>query len=455
MKVTVIGTGYVGLTTGLTLAAIGHEIVGVDKDPRKLELLRAGKSPIHEEGMDDLLALVKNRVAFTDDTASAIPDSDVVMIAVGTPPKPSGEADTSFVEMAAQEVAQAIPQDKTIVVVVKSTVPIGTNKRVTHLMNKALRERGVRATVHLASNPEFLREGRALPDSFYPDRIVLGTLATDAEDRLYRLYKPLLEQSFNAPHFLPRPENLSGPNLVTTNPTSAEISKYASNAFLATKISFINEMAGLCERVGADIVQVSRVMGLDHRIGPHFLNAGIGWGGSCFPKDTTALQAVAAEYGYEMPIIEAARQVNIRQRQAILDKLQDELKVLRGQVIGVLGLAFKPGTDDIRDSAAIELCKMLLKRGASIRAADPIALDNAKQAFQGEDGIEFFDDAYVAAENCDALLLATEWPEYTELDLERITSLLGQPVLIDGRNALDATNAESLGLRYRGVGHQG
>ncbi len=453
MKVTVIGTGYVGLTTALTLAAIGHDVIGVDKDPRKLELLRSGRSPIHEEGMDELLGLVKARVQFTADTGAAVQDSDVIMIAVGTPPKPTGEADTSFVEAAAIEVAQNLPAGRTAVIVVKSTVPIGTNKRVTHLMTKVLRERGVDATVHLTSNPEFLREGRALPDSFYPDRIVLGTLSTDAEDRLYRLYKPLLEQSFNPPHFLPRPEKQPRPSLITTNPTSAEISKYASNAFLATKISFINEMAGLCERVGADIVQVSRVMGLDHRIGPHFLNAGIGWGGSCFPKDTTALQAVAGEYGYEMPIIEAARQVNLRQRQAILDKLQDELKVLRGQVIGVLGLAFKPGTDDIRDSAATALCEMLLERGASIRAADPIALENAKAAFAGQDGIEFFDDAYAAAENCDALLLATEWPEYTELDLARLAGSLAQPVLIDGRNALNAEMAKSAGLRYRGVGH--
>lgn len=453
MKVTVIGTGYVGLTTGLTLAAVGHTVVGVDKDPRKLAMLAAGRSPIHEEGMDELLALVKARVRFTDDPAMAVADSDVVMIAVGTPPKPNGEADTTYVEAAAREVAEALPAGSTTVVVVKSTVPIGTNKRVTHLMHKVLRERGVEATVHLTSNPEFLREGRALADSFYPDRIVLGTLSTDAEDRLYRLYKPLLEQSFPAPQFLPRAEKLPRPNLITTTPTSAEISKYASNAFLATKISFINEMAGLCERVGADIVQVSRVMGLDHRIGPHFLNAGIGWGGSCFPKDTTALQAVAAEYGYDLPIIEAARQVNIRQRQAILDKLQDELKVLRGQVIGVLGLAFKPGTDDIRDSAAIALCQLLLERGASIRATDPIALDNARAEFADVDGIEFVDDPYAASANCDALLLATEWPEYAELDLARLAAAMEQPVLIDGRNMYDADAARQAGWRYRGVGH--
>lgn len=452
MKVTVIGTGYVGLTTGLTLAAVGHEVVGVDKDPRKLELLRSGRSPIHEEGMDELLGLTRPRVQFTDDTATAVVQAEVVMIAVGTPPKPSGEADTGFVEAAAREVAQALPDGSTTVIVVKSTVPIGTNKRVAHLMNKTLRERGVNVTVHVTSNPEFLREGRALADSFFPDRIVLGTLATDAEDRLYRLYKPLLEQSFTPPHFLPRPEKLPRPSLITTNPTSAEISKYASNAFLATKISFINEMAGLCERVGADITQVSRVMGLDHRIGPHFLNAGIGWGGSCFPKDTTALQAVAAEYGYEMPIIESARQVNIRQRQAMLDKLQSELKVLRGQIVGVLGLAFKPGTDDVRDSAAIALCEMLVERGASLRVTDPVALDNARRALDGLDGVEFCQSPYDTAQSCDALLLATEWPEYAELDLARLAEAMDQPILVDGRNALDAEAAEAAGLRYRGVG---
>lgn len=452
MKVTVIGTGYVGLTTGLTLAAIGHQVIGVDKDPDKLRALRAGQSPIHEEGMDELLALTKSRVQFTDDTAKAVVDTEVVMIAVGTPPKPSGEADTTFVEAAAKEVAQALPAGRNTVVVVKSTVPIGTNKRVAHIMNKVLRERDVNATVHVTSNPEFLREGRALKDSFYPDRIVLGTLAVEAEDKLYQLYKPLLEQSFTPPQFLPRPEIAPRPNLITTNPTSAEISKYASNAFLATKISFINEMAGLCERVGADVVQVSRVMGLDHRIGPHFLSAGIGWGGSCFPKDTTALQAVAAEYGYDMPIIESARQVNIRQRQAMLDKLQAELKVLRGQIIGILGLAFKPGTDDVRDSAAIALCQMLLERGASLRVSDPIALDNARKALGDVEGIEYCADPYTMASSCDAILLATEWPEYAELDLARIASVMDQPLLIDGRNALTPEDAQRAGLRYRGVG---
>ena len=451
MKVTVIGTGYVGLTTGLTLAGVGHDVAGIDKDPRKLDLLRSGKSPIHEDGMDELLAVVKPRVSFSDDLTSAVPDSDVIMIAVGTPPKPNGEADTSFVEAAAIEVAEAMQANRRYVVVVKSTVPIGTNKRVAHLIARRLADRECGATVHVASNPEFLREGRALSDSFYPDRIVLGTLHGEAEQVLYQLYKPLLDQSFAAPHFLPRPEQQRAPRLITTNPTSAEISKYASNAFLATKISFANEMAGLCERVGADAVQVARVMGLDHRIGQHFLNAGLGWGGSCFPKDTTALQAVAAEYGYELPIIEAARQINLRQRQAILDKLQSALKVLRGQVIGILGLAFKPGTDDVRDSAAVAIAQMLIERGASIRVHDPIAMDNARAILSGE-GIDFCDEPYAVAEGADALLLATEWPLYGELDLRRLASAMSQPVMVDGRNLLDPELAQRAGFHYQGVG---
>lgn len=451
MKVTVIGTGYVGLTTGLTLAGVGHDVVGIDKDPRKLERLRAGRSPIHEDGMDELLAMVAPRISFSDDLSTAIPSSEVIMIAVGTPPKPNGEADTSFVEAAAAEVASHMESGRRYVVVVKSTVPIGTNKRVAHLINRSLKERELEASVHVASNPEFLREGRALADSFYPDRIVLGTLGSEAEQVLFQLYKPLLEQSFAAPHFLPRPEQQRSPRLITTDPTSAEISKYASNAFLATKISFSNEMAGLCERVGADAVQVARVMGLDHRIGPHFLNAGLGWGGSCFPKDTTALQAVAAEYGYELPIIEAARQINLRQRQAILDKLQTALKVLRGQVIGILGLAFKPGTDDVRDSAAIAIAQMLLERGASIRVHDPIALDHAR-AILGDEGVDFCDDPYAVAQGADALLLATEWPQYGELDLRRLAGGMDHPVLVDGRNLLDPALARRAGFEYQGVG---
>ncbi len=451
MKVTVIGTGYVGLTTGLTLAAIGHEVVGVDKDPAKLELLRGGQSPIHEDGMDELLTHVRPRVSFTDDLSGSVADAAVIMIAVGTPPKPNGEADTSFVEGAAREVAQGLRAGRKYVVVVKSTVPIGTNKRVAHIIARTLAERDISTTVHVASNPEFLREGRALADSFYPDRIVLGTLAAEAEDILFQLYKPLIEQTFTTLSFVRRPRSISSPRLVTTNPTSAEISKYASNAFLATKISFVNEIAGLCERVGADAVQVARVMGLDHRIGPHFLNPGLGWGGSCFPKDTTALQAVAGEYGYDLPIIEAARQVNFRQRQAILDKLQLQLKVLRGQTIGVLGLAFKPGTDDVRDSASIAVVQLLVERGAHVRVHDPIALGNARKVLN-PDEVDFCEDPYALAQGADALLLATEWALYAELDLGRLASGMSHPVLVDGRNLFDPALARQAGFEYVGIG---
>ncbi|MFS8524834.1 MAG: UDP-glucose/GDP-mannose dehydrogenase family protein, partial [Limnochordales bacterium] len=364
MRLTVIGTGYVGLNTGVAAAYIGHDVVCVDKDPVKLELLNQGKSPIHEQGLDELLARVRDRMRFTADTADAVGDADVILIAVGTPPKENGEADTRYVEDAVREVAEGLVSGRTYTIVVKSTVPIGTNRRVAHVVTRALARRGVDADIHFASNPEFLREGFALYDTFYPDRIVIGTESDAALRAMEELYRPILEQTFAPPAGVPVPDVRQKPPFVTTDPTSAEMIKYASNAFLATKISFANEIAGLCERVGADITEVTRGMGLDSRIGPRFLGAGLGWGGSCFPKDTAALISVAAEYGYEMPITQAARDVNARQRRLAVEKLQEALKVLRGRTIGVLGLAFKPGTDDIRESAAIEIIRLLAERGA-------------------------------------------------------------------------------------------
>lgn len=452
MKITVIGTGYVGLTTGLTFSAIGHEVVGVDKDPAKLDMLRSGQSPIHEEGMNRLLQSLQSQVAFTDDLVGSVADADVIIIAVGTPPKATGEADTQFVEAAAVEIASGLVDGGEYTLVVKSTVPIGTNKRLSHLIRRELEERGVNITVHITSNPEFLREGKALPDSFYPDRIVIGTLDPRAEDTLYHLYKPLLEQRFTPPSFIPRPEGLPLPRLVTTDPTSAEISKYASNAFLAVKISFINEMAGLCERVGADVEQVADVMGMDHRIGRHFLNAGLGWGGSCLPKDTSALQAVASEYEYEMLMIEASRQVNFGQRQAVIEKIQAAVKVLRGQTIGVLGAAFKPKTDDVRDSAAIELIRLLDARGAHCRVHDPIALANAKIALGEDVSVDFVEEIYDLPRGADALLVATEWADYADLDWKKMTSEMENPILIDARNLLNPAEMQAAGFQYFSIG---
>lgn len=453
LRVAVIGAGYVGLTTGVALAYLGHHVTEVDKDLSKVKLLKTGKSPIHEPGLQQLLSLVQDRIHFTDNVEEAVPESEVILIAVGTPPKENGEADTRFVEEAAKEVASVLLPGRTYTIAIKSTVPVGSNRRVKHIVQKILGERGLQeqVKVEVVSNPEFLREGRALHDTFYPDRIVVGADNPDGVDMLRRLYGPILEQTFDPPDFLPRPEGYVLPPLITTTPTSAELIKYAANAFLALKISFINEIAGLCEKVGADVTEVARGIGLDSRIGPKFLQAGLGWGGSCFPKDTAALLAMGREYNYEMPIVEAARKVNFRQRERAVKKLQEALKGVRGRVIGVLGLAFKPGTDDVREAPSLSIIQILVERGAHVRAHDPVAIPRAKEALAGLE-VEFVETPYAAAQGADALVLATEWPEYRQLDLRELARSMRTPVLLDGRNIFDPKEARDAGFLYLGMG---
>lgn len=455
LRIVVVGTGYVGLTTGVALAYLGHQVIGVDKDPRKLERLQAGRSPIHEAGLQALLSALGNRIVFTNRLREVVGEANVILIAVGTPSKPNGEADTRYVEEAAREVAEGLKAGRTYCLVVKSTVPIGTNRRVAHVVQRTLDERGIESKVLIASNPEFLREGMALHDTFYPDRIVVGAEDVEAIEMLRRLYRPILEQTFAPPEWLPRPQGYTLPPLITTDPTSAEMIKYAANAFLALKISFINEIAGLCEKVGADVTEVARGIGLDSRIGPRFLAAGLGWGGSCFPKDTAALIAVGKEHGYEMPIVEAARTVNFRQRERVVEKLQEALKGVRGRTVGVLGLAFKPGTDDVREAPALDVVRLLLERGAHVRVHDPVAMANARAALaniEEASEVEFVEDPYQLARNADALVLATEWREYRELNLERLAQLMRTPVLVDGRNLFAPEEARRAGFTYLGVG---
>jgi len=451
LRVVIIGTGYVGLTTGVALAYLGHQVVGVDKDLRKLELLQKGKSPIHEPGLEELMHQASSNLKFTSNTSDAVAEADLIMIAVGTPQKENGEADILFVEEAAREIAQGFKPQRTYTVVIKSTVPLGTNRRVAQVIKRVLAEREVEAQVFQASNPEFLREGMALHDTFYPDRIVVGAESEEAVEAIHRLYRPILEQTFDAPAFLPRPEGYDLPPLVTTDPTSAEMIKYAANAFLAVKISFINEIAGLCDKVGADVTEVARGIGLDSRIGSRFLSAGLGWGGSCFPKDTAALVAVASEYNYSLPIVQAAREVNFRQRLLILEKLQSALKVLRGRTIGVLGLAFKPNTDDVRESPALEIIHLLAERGAHIQAHDPVAIPKAREAVKDIE-VEFKDNPYQVADGADAIVVATEWDEYRTLDLRELSRRMHTPILVDGRNIYRPEEVKVAGLLYMGVG---
>ena len=451
MKVTVVGAGYVGLTTGIALAYLGHTVTCVDKDPSRIRMLQAGTCPFYEPGLQELMLQVTGRVSFSSDTLASVPDADIIMIAVGTPPRGTGDADTTHVEDAAREVARGVVSGRQYVVVVKSTVPIGTYRRVASVMRKVLEERNVCSSVAVASNPEFLSEGRALRDTFFPDRIIVGGEHQVAIDALRRLYRPILEQTFEPPYFLSRPNGYTLPPLITTDPTSAEMIKYASNAFLAVKISFANEIAGLCDKVGADITEVTRGMGLDARIGPGHLGAGLGWGGSCLPKDTAALLAVAREYNYTLPLVSAAREVNVRQRLLVVEKLQSVLRVLRGRQVGVLGLAFKPNTDDVRDSPALEFVRLLVERGAHVRAHDPAAMPNARRVLHNQD-VQYTDDPYEVGRDADVVVVATEWEVYRRLNLASLAALMKGRYFMDGRNAFDRTQVESAGLIYLGVG---
>jgi len=452
MNVAIIGTGYVGLTTGVCLAYIGHSVLCLDTDLNKIEALSAGKIPIYEPHLGDLMIEAQRNLRFTTSYSEAIPQADVVFIAVGTPPTASGSPNLEYLSQAAQSIGEHLTGEFTVIVN-KSTVPIGSGNWVGAIVRRALEQRRGRkanGTFGIASNPEFLREGVAIGDSLYPDRIVIGSDEERALEILYTLYRPVLDQTFPAPVFVPRPEDKGAVPLVSTDLASAELIKYAANAFLALKISFINEIGQLAERVGADIREVARGIGLDSRIGSRFLSAGIGWGGSCFGKDTAALVATASEYGLKMPIVEAAREVNCRQRDHVIEKLLQELKILKGRTIALLGLAFKPNTDDLRESPAVEIAQKLVMRGARVKAHDPIAMDR----FQREHcnlGVELCPTVEATVEECDAVVLITEWTEYREADWEALAPTMRNPVILDGRLVLDGDKLSRSGFRYLSI----
>jgi UDPglucose 6-dehydrogenase len=454
MKVLCAGTGYVGLTTSAALAYLGHHVTCLDIDPRKIDMLQQGIAPIYEPGLPELLKLVRINLSFTtsyDETD--LKNCDVVFIAVGTPSLPDGSGDLSQVQAAAEAIGARLDNDFTVVVN-KSTVPIGSGNWVEALLREAYtRAHGVKpnGAYAVASNPEFLRQGSAIYDTLYPERIVIGAEDPRAVTVLTDLYRPLLNQDFPAPAFLPRPEGLSAVPVITCDLASAELIKYAANAFLAAKISFANEMAQLATKVGADILQITRGIGLDSRIGPRFLQAGIGWGGSCFGKDTAALVSTAREYGLRLPIVEAAREMNYRQRLWVVEKLQEELKILKGRTITLLGFSYKPHTDDLRDAPSLDIARQLLQKGARILATDPVALPNARRLYPNL-GVLYCDDPLDALHEADAVVLVTEWPEYRQLDWCKIKDLLNNPLVVDGRNFLDREALEALGYRYIGVG---
>lgn len=450
MRIAIIGCGYVGLTTGIALAYIGHKVDLIDSDSERIGSLQKGIVPIHEPGVEGLLGEVRERMSFGY-WDSFDPECDVVVIAVGTPRKENGDADLSFVESVASEIGRRVRPDKLPVIVNKSTVPIGSSRRVESIVAGEFRERGIESVPFVASNPEFLREGVALFDTFYPDRIVIGANNPESINRLREMYSPILEQTFISPESMPRPDGFSLPALITTTPESAELIKYSANTFLAMKISFINEVAGLAERVGADIKEVARGIGLDKRIGLLYLNAGLGWGGSCFGKDVQALIHTAKQYDYEMPISKAAIEVNKRQREHIIKKLQSALKVIRGNTVGILGLAFKPGTDDLRDAPSITVVEKLIELGAAVKVYDPVAMDNFKRISPNLP-VEYASGVEELFKGSDAVVLVTEWKEFVHLPYGKLAGLMRQKNLIDGRNALEPKKMSALGFNYIGVG---
>jgi UDPglucose 6-dehydrogenase len=448
MQLAVVGSGYVGLVAGACFADLGHDVILVDNDQRKLAALRAGEVPIHEQFLPELLQRHQgSKLVFSDDLEQAVRVSEAIFIAVGTPSTEHGEADLSYIESVARSISGAINGYK--VIVEKSTVPVYTSDWV----RKVIQRNGADSSLFdIASNPEFLREGSAVIDFLYPDRIVLGADNERCANLLRQIYAPLADGSYySRPDALPQPDQSRvPPSLIITTSKSAELIKHASNAYLAMKISFINAVASICESVGADVQQVCQGIGSDRRIGPRFLNPGIGYGGSCFPKDLSAFRAVAKECGYEFRLLDEVIRINEEQRQRFLRKVRNALWTLRGKSLGVLGLAFKGGTDDIRESPAILLLKSLLQEGCQIAVYDPAAMPRAKGVLNSS--VLFVNSAYEAAHNADALLILTEWEEFAGLDLERLHSELKYPIVIDGRNLYDPKTMAAYGFSYYSVG---
>lgn len=472
MRICAIGTGYVGLVTGVCLAHIGHEVVCVDNNPTKITMMQSGQSPIYEPGLSAMMtaAMASGRLQFTTDLGLGVTHGEILFIAVGTPPLADGSSDTQYVEAVAKGIGHHLSGDYKVIVN-KSTVPIGSGDWVKMLIidgvqaqtkQPALVSAGSQSksdqpSIHfdVVSNPEFLREGSAIYDTLNPDRIVLGSNSSTAINRMLELYAPIIDRQYaeaESAHILPIP-------VLVTDLGSAEMIKYAANAFLATKISFINEIANICERVGADVTQVSKGIGLDSRIGNKFLNAGIGWGGSCFAKDLAALIHTGADYGYQAELLQASVHVNQRQRVLVLEKLQQHLKILKGKTIGLLGLTFKPDTDDLRDAPSLDLIRMLIKLGAKVRAYDPIISIQTEQALAQQlslypdlEYVNLVSSPELLANGSDAIVLMTEWAEFQRINYVGIAQLMRLPLMIDSRNFLAGQEITAAGLHYVGIG---
>ena len=447
MRVCVIGTGYVGLVTGACLAYIGHDVICVDNNEEKVKLMKSGQSPIHEPGLPEVIAesIRQGKIEFTTDIAAGVKHGEILFIAVGTPSLADGRSDMRYVEAVARSIGESLT-DGYRVIVNKSTVPIGSGDWVRMIvMDGMLGKSNIdQIQFDVVSNPEFLREGVAVFDTFNPDRIVVGSGSDRALKLMQELYAPIIDRSFAEDKTLPPVP------VVVTDLNSAEMIKYAANAFLATKISFINEVANICDRVGADVREVAKGIGLDSRIGSKFLQAGIGWGGSCFGKDVSALIYTAEDYGYSTEILKACVRVNELQRTLVVEKLQQALKILKGKTIGLLGMTFKPDTDDMRDAPALTLIDQLNRLGARVKAYDPLVSQSGLR--QGFTNVIVETDLERLADGCDAVVLVTDWQEFLTIDYSKMLTLMAHPVIIDARNFLDGKALKSLGYQYIGIG---
>lgn len=426
MKVGIVGCGYVGLTTGVCLAEIGHKVVCVDNDEEKIKMLLSGKVPIYEPGVDGLLKKNRKNIRFSTDIKDAVIGNEVVFIAVGTPSNPDGSPELSYVENVAREIAKHLDSYK--VIVEKSTVPVETADWIKKTIEKHKKNN---VEFDVVSNPEFLREGTAVKDFLYPDRIVIGVESERAKRVMLKLYR-----------------RIKAPKIVVDT-KSAELIKHASNSFLATKISFINAIANICELAGADVEKVALGMGLDKRIGKDFLRAGIGYGGSCFPKDVDAFIWIAQKLGYDFSLLKEVKKINQQQRELFVKKIEDALWIVKDKTIGVLGLSFKPNTDDVREAPSIYVIQVLKQKGAKIKAYDPKAMHKMKKIIPD---IEYCSSAYEVAKNCDCLVILTEWDEFKKLDFRKIKRLMNYPLIVDGRNMFDPSVMEKLGFEYKSVG---
>ncbi|HCM38512.1 MAG: UDP-glucose 6-dehydrogenase [Bdellovibrionales bacterium GWB1_52_6] len=431
MKVAIIGTGYVGTVAGVCFADVGNSVICVEKDPVKLQALSEGNPVIFEPGLEELIkrGLNKNTLKFTDSIPQAVAESEVIFLTVGTPSLPNGDADLSFIEAAVREIAKCMSSPR--IIVNKSTVPVGTNKLVSEWLRSE-----TKLGFDVVSNPEFLREGVAIQDFMTPERVVIGTSKSEVYEKMRKLYSPFVTS-----------ESL----ILRMDPVSAELTKYACNAFLATRISFMNELSDLCDRAGGDIENIRRGMGLDSRIGKYFLNAGIGYGGSCFPKDIRALISTADLFGSPLEIVRATEEVNRRQKHHLVEAVRERLGTrLSGKTLAIWGLSFKPSTDDIREAPALVAIEDLLRLGATVRAYDPVAMENTRGKLKTR--VHFAEDAYSAATGADALIIATEWPEFARPDLTQLHSIMRSYNIFDGRNVLNPTEVIAAGFYYRCIG---